>query len=87
MTDLRHKELIKAIGEAIKEDDFNEAIRTLQDAIGQTSGDDAGIFFSDFEEDENGNILAWNEKENRFKLVIEYLLFEDRADDFFSEDY
>jgi len=63
--------------EAIAENDFNEAIRIVQDAIDQDDGGVASVHFSGFEDDEDGNIIAWNKKEDRRQIIIDYLKTED----------
>ena len=53
-------------------DDFTEALIEVQEAVGQDDGGIASIHFSAFEEDENGNIILWNKKEDEsvFDLLV-----------------
>jgi len=51
-------------------DDFTEALINVQEAIGQDDGGVASVHFSDFEQDEDGNIIVWNKKEEETDLDL-----------------
>lgn len=70
-------------------DDFTEALTDVQEAIGQDDGGVASVHFSGFEQDEDGNIIVWNKKEEetdldllvRRSLIIQSYIETERAYD------
>lgn len=66
-----------AMERVINEDNFNDAIFLVQTEIGQDDGGTAGIHFSGYDEDENGDILDWKEKDKRRQIIKDYLETED----------
>jgi hypothetical protein len=73
------------IQKAINEDDFNKAISMLQNAIKPGyPGDSAGIYFSEYDMDEHGNIEEWNDKSKRAEIIKGYIKNED---DTWDEEY
>jgi len=67
------------IDNAINEDNFNEALSLLQDAIGGIgyTGDVAGVHFSGQEMDEDANLIEWRDKSKRLQIIQDYLKTED----------
>jgi hypothetical protein len=65
--------LKKEISLAASLDDFNESIAHIQSIIGVTSGDNAGMYFSGFEMEDN-----WVSSTKAYKkdILLKYLLFE-----------
>lgn len=66
--------LFQAIREAIFETDFNSAIAIIQDALGQTDGGNASIFFTSEDEE----YWADASEDFRFLRISQYIKFEVR---------
>ena len=64
--------LFNAINEAIKCDKLEEAVLIVQEAIGQTDGLTASIFFSDESQLEWDAFATWERKE----LLSDYIAYE-----------
>lgn len=66
------------IYEAAHYDHLDDAASAVQNAIGQTAGDVASIFFSDHNHMPDNNTAQWltATKALRIRMLVEYLMFE-----------
>lgn len=71
------------IQQSVEENDLNEACLIIQDAIGQSYGDTASVYFSGYEDAED----YWSKatKEERQKIMRGYIDLEQQYLDLFGK--
>ena len=79
--DYKLKDLIDAAYGSVIDDELNDAVLSIQDAINQNIGDNAGIFFSNIDDEEWYNMPL----KDRIKTMLSYVANETNGN--YYEDF